>query len=123
MSPEILKACPVCRHDLTAVRLECGQCGTGIDGHFQPSRFTGLTDEQLDFVEVFVRNRGIIRDVEAELGVSYPTVRSMLDDVVDAIEAQARPAPAPNPTKSEVLRKLSAGEINVDEAFRSLSGR
>ena len=79
MAPEILKTCPVCRHDLTAVRLECGHCGTGIDGHFPTSRFRGLTDEQLDFVEVFMRNRGIIRDVEAELGVSYPTVRSMLD--------------------------------------------
>ena len=123
MAPEFLKTCPVCRHDLTAVRLECGHCGTGIDGHFPTSRFRGLTDEQLEFVEVFMRNRGIIRDVEAELGVSYPTVRSMLDNVVDAMEARTRPAPAPNPAKSEVLRKLSAGEISVDDAFRSLGSR
>ena len=120
MAPEILKTCPVCRHDLTVVRLECGHCGTGIDGHFQPSRFRGLTNEQLEFVEVFVRNRGIIRDVEAELGVSYPTVRSMLDGVVEAMEGRAGPPPPLSQTKSQVLRKLSAGEISVDEAFRSL---
>ena len=122
MAPEILKTCPVCRHDLTAVRLECNHCGTGIDGRFQPSRLQGLSDEQLEFVEVFMRNRGIIRDVEAELGVSYPTVRSMLDGVVEAMEARAGPPPAPSRTKSEVLRKLGAGEISVEEAFRSLEG-
>ncbi len=118
--PEILKTCPVCQHDLVAVRLECDHCDTGIDGHFEPAGLAGLSVEQLEFADVFIRNRGIIRDVEAELGVSYPTVRSMLDGVVDAMERRAESVAVPDRKKSEVLESLRDGEIDVDEALKLL---
>ncbi|MDP6182232.1 MAG: DUF2089 family protein, partial [Gammaproteobacteria bacterium] len=73
-----------------------------------------------EFADVFIRNRGIIRDVEAELGVSYPTVRSMLDGVVDAMERRAESVAVPDRKKSEVLESLRDGEIDVDEALKLL---
>jgi hypothetical protein len=77
--------CPVCNNTLTVTRLQCGQCGTGIDGSFRLGRLQSLTAEQAQFLEVFVKNRGKIKDVEAELGISYPTVVGRLNDLVRAM--------------------------------------
>ena len=77
--------CPVCRNALHATRLQCGQCGTGIDGAFTLGRFQALTPEQLQFVETFIKCRGKIKDVETELGISYPTVVGRLNEAVRAL--------------------------------------
>ena len=74
--------CPVCSNALTVTRLQCGQCGTAIEGAFDLGRFQALTPEQLRFVEVFIKNRGKIKDVERELEISYPTVVTRLNEVV-----------------------------------------
>lgn len=77
--------CPVCAEALTVTRLQCGNCGTGLDGSFGLGRLQALTPEQVQFVETFMRCKGKIKDVEAQLGVSYPTVVSRLNDVVRAM--------------------------------------
>lgn len=120
---KLLKTCPVCAAELAVVRLECESCGTGIDGRFTAGGLAGLTGERLEFVEVFVRNRGIIRDVEAELGLSYPTVRGMLDGVVDAMERANSLRTSAGDEARNVLAGLEAGEFDVDEALRRLGGR
>ena len=76
----VIGRCPVCGDELAVTRLHCGSCDTQIEGRFQLGRFQRLSAEQLAFLEVFVKNRGIIKDVEAELGISYPTVRARLDE-------------------------------------------
>jgi hypothetical protein len=70
---------------LTVTRLQCGHCGTGIDGAFSLGRLQSLAAEQVRFVEVFIKNRGKIKDVEDELGISYPTVVARLNEVVRAM--------------------------------------
>jgi len=77
--------CPVCSSALTVTRLQCGTCGTGIDGAFGLGRLQALAPEQVQFVETFIKCRGKIKDVEQELGISYPTVVSRLNDVVRAM--------------------------------------
>lgn len=77
--------CPVCTNALSATRLQCGQCGTGIDGLFSLGRLQALTPEQMQFIETFIKCRGKIKDVEAELGISYPTVVGRLNEVVRAM--------------------------------------
>ena len=77
--------CPVCSSALTVTRLQCGTCGTGIDGAFGLGRLQALAPEQVQFVETFIKNRGKIKDVEADLGISYPTVVSRLNEVVRAM--------------------------------------
>src|SRR3954468_2294985 len=74
--------CPICDSALTITRLQCGQCGTGIDGAFVPGRLGSLNREQVQFVETFMKCRGKIKDVEQELGISYPTVVARLNEVV-----------------------------------------
>ena len=77
--------CPICSSTLTVTRLQCGTCGTGIDGSFGLGRLQALTPEQVRFVEAFLKCKGKIKDVEDELGISYPTVVARLNEVVRAM--------------------------------------
>lgn len=118
--------CPVCGQALYVTRLQCGSCGTGIDGSFQLGRFARLSGEHLNFLEVFVKNRGIIKDVEAELGISYPTVRARLDEVIRMLgfpatsEDGLRPSQA-REERRQILESLRGKEITADEAARRLA--
>jgi hypothetical protein len=89
--PELTGRCPICEAELTVTHLRCQRCGTGLEGAFTLTKFDRLSREQLRFVDVFVKNRGVIRDVERELGISYPTVRSRLDEVIRALGYDAPP--------------------------------
>lgn len=118
--------CPVCGRELHVTRLQCGTCGTGIDGSFRLDRFARLNSDQLAFLEVFIKNRGIIKDVEAELGISYPTVRGRLDDVIRALgfpaasEDGLRPSQA-REERRQILESLRGKQITADEAARRLA--
>ncbi|MGB3306994.1 MAG: DUF2089 domain-containing protein [Thermomicrobiales bacterium] len=118
--------CPVCASELHVTRLECATCGTGIDGHFRLDRFARLNNDQLAFLEVYIKNRGTIKDVEAELGISYPTVRARLDDAIRALgfsvpnEDGLRPSQA-REERRQILEALRAKDISADEAARRLA--
>ncbi len=118
--------CPVCSQELHVTRLQCRNCGTGIDGRFRLDRFARLSGDQLGFLEVFIKNRGIIKDVEAELGISYPTVRARLDEVIRALgfpaanEDGLRPSQA-REERRQILEALRGKEISADEAARRLA--
>ncbi|MDQ3931079.1 MAG: DUF2089 domain-containing protein [Chloroflexota bacterium] len=77
--------CPVCANALSVTRLQCGHCGTGVDGLFSLGRLQALTPEHIQFVETFMKCKGKIKDVEAEMGISYPTVVGKLNEVVRAM--------------------------------------
>lgn len=122
MAFKIISKCPVCNSKLIATKLKCTKCETVIENEFELSRFSNLTSEQLNFIEVFIKCRGNIKDVEKELGVSYPTVRSKLDDVISALGY------IPTKTKDEnntldILTKLENGEITADDAINLLKNK
>lgn len=113
--------CPVCEAALEVKRLECPACGTGIDGTFGLCKFCRLAPEQREFMEVFLAARGSIKEVERVLGISYPTVRSRLNALLEALGYPAEPGDSPTEgraAKREVLQALSRGEIDVNEALR-----
>jgi hypothetical protein len=118
----VLTRCPVCTHDLTIRRLECGACGTAVEGQFQLGWLRQLTAEQLAFLKVFVESRGKIKDVEAALDLSYPTVVARLEEVVQALKDAPAPPPPEPPSKKrlEVLESLAKGQIDAAEAARLL---
>jgi len=123
MRPIILK-CPSCDTNLTVSQLRCPECAITIEGEFSPPALLKLTGAQIDFVEVFVKNRGVIRDVERELGVSYPTVRARLDDVIAALGYQPRTAPESNDAASRrrsVLADLKDGKLTPEQALAALN--
>jgi hypothetical protein len=104
-----------------ATRLECSRCHSRVEGFFDTlGRFGNLTPEQLRFAEVFIGCRGRIGEMEKVLGISYPTVRSRLDEVVRALGYKPEPEEKPR-TTTDVLESLSRGEVDVDEAAQALS--
>lgn len=120
----ILGQCPVCHEPLVVTRLHCRNCDTVIEGHFNLGRLYRLTPEQLAFVEVFLRNEGKINRVEEELGLSYPTVRGRLLDVIRAMgyEVGEEPAGIAEDERKAILADLAAGKITSEEAVRRLKG-
>ena len=118
---KILSKCPVCSSKLKVTRLKCDGCSTVVENKFELSKFDYLNSEQLSFIEVFLKSRGNIKDVEKELGVSYPTVRAKLDEVITTLGYTVAKQ-KPSTDKKEVIDMLEKGEITADEALRMLGG-
>lgn len=147
MNP-ILTKCPVCSGELIATRLHCPSCETSIDGSFSTGAsplqeafspeqlrsllpFSRLSQEQLYFMLTFMRCEGRFNRMEEELGLSYPTLRGRLDEVIRAMGFEpAREEPRAESTtrqpgpdeRQEILDMLNRGEIDVEAARRRLRG-
>lgn len=113
---------PVSGGELVVTRLESPHTGLVIEGAFSLGWIGRLTPEQLEFVGYLVRDRGNVQKVAADLGVAYNTARNRLDEIVDAMDSApaAEAAGAPPTPRTDILRRLSAGEIAFDEALRLL---
>ncbi|MFP4375463.1 MAG: DUF2089 domain-containing protein [Spirochaetales bacterium] len=112
--------CPACGNTSFEVqRLGCTRCGTAVEGHFTVSKLASLPDEQVSFVETFIKCRGNIKEVERELGISYPTVRSRLDKVIAhlgfATESSVQ-------SRKQILEALERNEMRPEEAVEALKG-
>ncbi|MFW5942054.1 MAG: DUF2089 domain-containing protein [Chloroflexota bacterium] len=122
---KILEECPSCGSDLVATELSCTACDTVVHGHFAPCRFCRLSPEDLAFLEVFVKNRGNVKEMERDLGISYWSIRNRLDEVVAAIDFEEAPAVSQREgvsgQRQEILERLDRGEITVAEATELLS--
>ena len=109
----------VCNCELTVARLKCDSCDTVIENSFRLSKFDYLSDEELYFTETFLRCRGNIKEVEKELGISYPTVRSKLNAVIKKLGYDTE-TDQPSAKKEEILKALENGEITVEQAIAQL---
>ena len=106
--------CPVCSHRMALTRLGCPHCGTEISGAFAASPYSGLSDDDLELLRVFLTSRGNMKDLERHLGVSYPTARQRFSDVLGRLGFES--APPPPVDRERVLADLAAGRISVDQA-------
>lgn len=122
MRREALGKCPVCNSDTTITRITCDTCNTTIEGHFDLCKFCRLTPEQKLFIDVFIKCRGNIKEVEKELGVSYPTVKNKLEDVANALGYMSEEEPVEETKRKEILDRVYGGEISVDDALELLKG-
>jgi hypothetical protein len=121
MAHAVMGRCPVCNDLLEVTQLHCRSCDTTIEGHFSLGRFYQLTAEQLSFVETFVRCEGRINKVEEELGISYPTVRNRLNEVIRALGYEVHEeAILPTEQRRTILEQLAAGTITSEEAVKLL---
>lgn len=118
---EVIGTCPVCENKLKVTQLSCRRCGTTISGDFELDKFTLLSKEQKYFAEIFIKNRGNIKEIEKELGVSYPTVRKFLDEVIEALGYKEE-AKKDSVNQTDILDKLSKGLISSDQALKLLNG-
>jgi hypothetical protein len=139
MARDVISTCPVCEGELAITRLHCRTCGTALEGEFGVGRFGRLSREQLALLESFLRSRGNLKDLERELGISYPTVRGRVESLLRALgladgdetnsaEAQepieeAGPEPVADRAANHrrlILEQLARREISADDAAVAL---
>lgn len=114
----VIGECPICSGELVVSKLSCKNCGTELSGSFKLSKFNHLSKEDLYFIEVFIKNRGNIKQIEKELGISYPTVKKNLDEVI--INLGYEVVDDNKIKKDDVFDKLAKGEITAKEAAKLL---
>lgn len=119
MKKRLLGTCPICDNKLVISELHCSNCKTNIQGEFPLSKFDYLSSEEQDFVLVFLKNAGNIKQIEKELNISYPTVRKMLDSVIQNLGFEQTSISNPL-TRSEVLEMLKNDEISFEDAEQML---
>jgi hypothetical protein len=139
MVHDVIATCPVCAGELTVTRLHCRTCGTALEGEFGVGRFGRLDRDQMALLESFLRSRGNLKEMERELGISYPTVRGRVDSLVRALgfgdelagvdqedldeieDAEAEIAgEAGAAERREILERLARKEIGAEEAAEQL---
>jgi hypothetical protein len=141
MVHDVIATCPVCSGELTITRLHCRSCGTALEGEFGVGRFGRLDREQMRLLESFLRSRGNLKEMERELGISYPTVRGRVEGLVRALGladgngddsdavlpdggldagAQAIDDEDGATRRREILERLARREIGAEEAATAL---
>lgn len=134
MPHDVISTCPVCSGELAVTRLHCRSCGTTLEGDFSVGRFGRLSREQLALLESFLRSRGNLRDMERELAISYPTVRSRVEALVRSLgfgpradaddaavettdpETARADAAAILTARQQILERLARHEIGAEDA-------
>jgi hypothetical protein len=115
---KLITRCPFCGDELAIARLSCCGCSTQIDSQLDIPLFFRLPPDLQEFVLIFLRCQGKIRDVEKELGISYPTVCKRLDLVNELLGNKGTPV-----DRTQILEQLERGEISVQEATQLLKER
>jgi hypothetical protein len=116
--------CPICGDEVTVTKIYCRSCDTTVEGRFEPNApFSRLTPEQIAFIELFVRNEGRINRLENEMGLSYPTIRNRLHEVIRALGYEPggdEPVGISDEKRQRILEDLDQGRISAEEAMRIL---
>jgi len=135
MPHDVISTCPVCSNELAVTRLHCRSCGTTLEGDFSVGRFGRLNRDQVVLLESFLRSRGNLRDMERELAISYPTVRSRVEALIRALgfgprdgeaagetadDAAADGAGSPPATRQAILERLARHEISAEAAATAI---
>ena len=142
MTQPMPNKCPLCSGELEVTEIHCLQCNVGMHGQFTIAPYRNLDAEQIRFLETFLRCRGVIRDMEAALGISYPTVRARLDALLVSLgfdggpyaepkttaepPSAVPPAPAPmtaaqkSARRKEILAAIEHGTLDADAGLTAL---
>src|SRR3954466_13621947 len=129
MAHDVISTCPVCSGELAVTRLRCSSCGTTLEGEFSVGRFSRLSRDQMALLESFLRSRGNLRDIERELGISYPTVRARVEALVRALGFGPRAdedvpatddAQPPSASGGGILERLPRHEISAEDAAAAI---
>lgn len=113
-----LAHCPYCKGDFIVKEVECLNCKTQIKGSFKTNRFHMFDAEELFFIETFLKNEGNIKLVEKDLGISYPTVKNRLKNIIKILGYQTEEIASNQ--RVQILNDLSDGKISVEETIKKL---
>ncbi len=110
----IPEECPVCKGTYVVSQLRCKSCDTKLEGNFGSGAFANLNDKQIRFITAFLRNKGNIQNTGKELGISYPTVKSRLDNALSTMGLLKE-------NDEDIFAKVKAGEMTIEEAVEIIA--
>ena len=114
-----ISSCPICKQNLVIKEYYCNACNVSFHGEFTNSGLEELSTEQMDFVKLFLIVQGNIKEMEKRLGISYPTVKNRLGEIIRKISKQES-----SPTDyADIFNDLEEGFINVEEALGMIETR
>jgi len=110
---EELNKCPFCGKALKVEKLRCTGCSMAIEGDFPTSRLAQLSVAQQRFIELFVLASGSLKQMAEELGVSYPTIRTRLDRIIECIQERIADD---GKRKEQIIEAVGRGEVSAEVA-------
>ena len=114
---KLVVRCPSCEGDLLVTRLDCASCKTHLEGSFELPPLVQLGAEDLAFVTAFVRSSGSLKAMAGLLGISYPTVRNRLDDILARLDELERGV---EKRRHAILDALENGKLSAQTAAEEL---
>ena len=78
--------CPACSSELEVITLVCEQCKTEIQGRYQLPPLVSLSPDEQSFIVDFIKASGSLKEMAKLLGLSYPTVRNRLDEIIERVK-------------------------------------
>lgn len=112
-----IQECPICKEKMYVNQLKCPKCHISIEGSFGSCQFCALPEEQHEFLKLYLRCEGNIKKIEKILGISYPTVKSKIDELLGNLRL------APVEDTTDVLDALEKGTMTVDDVVTILKQR
>ncbi len=97
--------------------LKCPACDLRVKKDFPPCEFCQLPEDDYEFLKIFIRTQGKITDIEKILGISYPTIKTKIDDLLRKLKL------SPVEGKNDPIEALAQGELSVDEVVTILKQR
>lgn len=107
--------CPFCEGKLEVEKVKCGSCHMSVEGAFFTSPLMNLPAAHQEFIEMFVVSSGSLKEIAKRLGVSYPTVRARLDEIIEGLQGELNNR---EERKSRILDQVEKGEIDPQEAAK-----
>ncbi|MFH1858460.1 MAG: DUF2089 family protein [Candidatus Omnitrophota bacterium] len=108
-----LTECPICKEKLKVKKMECFKCGIGFEGEFYTTPVISLPEEQQCFIELFVLASGSLKEMAGILGITYPTVRNRLDEIIGNLKQELKKR---EDYKQELLKKVEEGKLDPEKA-------
>lgn len=115
----IMSSCPICKGELAVREYHCPACRISFKGDFTAAWFAGLSVEQLEFAKLFIIVQGNIKEMEKRLGISYPTVKNRLAEIIRIVAKEE----SAKDDFSDIMSDLEQGFIGVDEAINMIETR
>lgn len=115
--PQLVTQCPACHESLVVTRLTCPGCDLHLDGQFELPALLGLSAAELEFVVRFVRASGSLKEMAKLEGLSYPTIRSRLNDLIARLDDLHTES---SPDEHEILDAVAAGKMTAAQGAAKL---
>lgn len=111
----VTNLCPYCQEPMAVTRMSCHSCQSSVVANFPVPRLMNLPSEHQRFIEIFILAGGNLKQMAEQAGVSYPTVRSRLDKVIEALRQEISRT---REVRGTILDAVGTGQSAPDEAAK-----